>query len=69
VNYLKRFRVLPGTRVWLGDIDPRFKDHDESQDSAAPEIEHYRARLRQMQELRDAELCLRLGRSLALPIC
>jgi hypothetical protein len=39
MNYRKRFVVEPGAKIRLGKIDPAFKDkHDESHDSAVPEI-------------------------------
>jgi polyphosphate kinase 2 (PPK2 family) len=55
VSYLERFRVLPGTRVKLRDIDPAFKDHHGHREQAAEEIEHYQKRLRELQELLYAE--------------
>ena len=51
MNYLERFRVPPGTAVKLKDIDPGFKDRHESHKEAAKEIEQYRQRLRELQEL------------------
>ena len=51
VNYAQRFRVPPGTTVKLQDIDPRFKNHHEGHKEAAKDIEHYRQRLRELQEL------------------
>ena len=51
MNYVERFRVPPGTTVKLKDIDPRFKNHHEGHKEAAKEIEHYRQRLRELQEL------------------
>jgi PPK2 family polyphosphate:nucleotide phosphotransferase len=55
VNYVQRFRVPPGTKVKLKDIDPGFKDHHEGHKEAANEIERYRDRLRELQELLYAE--------------
>jgi PPK2 family polyphosphate:nucleotide phosphotransferase len=55
VNYLERFRVRPGAKVKLDDIDPAFKDHHESHEDAATEIEHYQKRLRELQDLLYAE--------------
>lgn len=49
--YLERFRVRPGTRVRLADIDPSFTDRHDSQESAAGEIEEYRKRLAALQEM------------------
>ena len=52
MNYVERFRVPPGTSVKLKDIDPGFKDHQhESHKEAAEELEGYRQRLRELQEL------------------
>jgi PPK2 family polyphosphate:nucleotide phosphotransferase len=51
MSYLQRFRVRPGTRVNLARIDPSFKDRQESQEAAAGEIEHYRKRLSDLQEM------------------
>jgi PPK2 family polyphosphate:nucleotide phosphotransferase len=51
MNYLERFRVRPGTRVKLADIDPSFKDRHGSHEDAAEEIEHYRKRLSELQEM------------------
>ena len=51
MSYLARFQVRPGTRVKLADIDPSFKDRQESQAAAAEEIEHYRKRLSDLQEM------------------
>jgi len=55
VNYRDRFRVRPGSRVKLDDIDPAFKDRHESHKQAAAEIAHYQDRLREIQELLYAE--------------
>ena len=51
MSYLEQLRVRPGTRVKLADIDPSFKDRKESQEAAAAEIEHYRKRLSDLQEM------------------
>ncbi len=51
MNYMERFRVAPGTSVKLKDIDPGFKDDHEGHKNAVEEIEHYRQRLRELQEL------------------
>jgi PPK2 family polyphosphate:nucleotide phosphotransferase len=50
VKYVKRFKVVPGTKVRLKDIDPGFKDHGKSRDGAADEIEQDRDNLRSLQE-------------------
>lgn len=55
MKYLERFRVLPGIRVKLKDIDPMFNDHHEGHKEAAKEISHYQQRLRELQELLHAE--------------
>jgi PPK2 family polyphosphate:nucleotide phosphotransferase len=55
VKYLERFRVPPGTRVKLKDVDPAFKDHHEGHKEAAKEIAHYQQRLRELQELLHAD--------------
>ena len=55
MNYVKRFRVPPGTSVKLKDIDPTFKDRREGHKEAANEIEHYQQRLRELQELLHAD--------------
>ena len=51
MNYLERLRVPSGTTVKLDDIDTKFKDHHEGHKEAAKDIEHYRGRLRDLQEL------------------
>jgi PPK2 family polyphosphate:nucleotide phosphotransferase len=55
MNYLERFRVRPGTRVKLKEIDPAFKDRHENHNAATEEIEGYQKRLRELQELLYAE--------------
>lgn len=56
MNYFERFRVRPGSKVRLKDVDPDFKDGHESQESAAEEIAHYQKRLRDLQDLLYSEL-------------
>ena len=51
MNYFNRFKVEPGSRVKLKDIDPRFKGHHANHKEAAEEIEQDRKKLCQMQEL------------------
>jgi len=63
VSYRETFRVPPGTRVRLKDIDPAFKDRHESHLDAVSEIEHYQQRLCELQEL------LYAGRRYSLLIC
>ena len=55
MNYYKRFRVEPGTRVKLGKVDAGFKDEHESHEHALPEIEAYRQELLDLQYLMYAE--------------
>lgn len=55
MSYLDRFKVRPGSRLKLAEIDPGFKDHHESREGAAEEIERYRRRLWDLQELLYAE--------------
>lgn len=55
MNYIERFGVNPGARVKLEDIDPACKDRHESHEAAAEEIEHYRKRLCELQEMLYAE--------------
>ncbi|MFH1299571.1 MAG: polyphosphate kinase 2 family protein [Planctomycetota bacterium] len=57
------FQVVPGSTVKLKDIDPGFKNHQDSQKEAAEEIKQLRSRLRELQELLFAD-----GRS-SLLIC
>ena len=47
MKYVNRFRVAPGSKVKLKDIDPGFKDHHESHKEAAEEIEQDRKKLRE----------------------
>jgi PPK2 family polyphosphate:nucleotide phosphotransferase len=63
MDYLKRFRVRPGAKVKLNDIDPAFKDRHENHKQAAEEIAHYQTRLRELQDL------LYAGRRHSLLIC
>jgi PPK2 family polyphosphate:nucleotide phosphotransferase len=55
VSYLEKFRVAPGSRVKLGDIDPGFKNRHDNREAAASEIEHYQQRLTELQYLLYAE--------------
>ena len=55
MKYLERFKVAPGTRVTLKDIDPGFTDHHKKHNDAAEEIEHYGQKLRELQNLLYAE--------------
>jgi PPK2 family polyphosphate:nucleotide phosphotransferase len=51
VNYLEQFRVAAGSKVRLRDIDPAFKDAQDTHAHAAEEIERDRKKLRGLQEL------------------
>lgn len=51
MNYVERFRVEPGTAVKLNEVDTKFKNHHEGHKEAAKDIEDYRERLRDLQEL------------------
>ena len=51
MNFVQRFRVAPGTRLKLKDIDPGLKDRGESHKKAVVETEKLRKKLRELQEL------------------
>jgi PPK2 family polyphosphate:nucleotide phosphotransferase len=51
MSYLQRFRVKPGSRVKLKDIDPDFKGSHENHKAALDEIKHYEKRLRELQDM------------------
>jgi PPK2 family polyphosphate:nucleotide phosphotransferase len=55
MDYRERFRVRPGTKIHLADIDAGFKDRHESHEEAADESAKYPARLRELQNLLYAE--------------
>lgn len=55
MKYVKQFRVKPGSRVKLNQIDPDFTDHHDSHKSALEEIVHYQERLRELQDKLNAE--------------
>lgn len=55
MNYLARFKVPPGTRVRLKDIDPAFKDRHKNHEAATDEIAHYQKRLFELQDVLYAE--------------
>lgn len=55
MNYFERFRVQPGAKVKLKEIDASFKDRHESHKDAAEEIESCQKRLRALQDLLYAE--------------
>lgn len=51
MSYFDRFRVRPGSRLKLSEIDPGFKGDYESQEDAAKEIDRFRRQLWNLQEL------------------
>ena len=51
MKYVNRFRIMPGSKVRLKDIDPGFKDHHENHKQAAEEIEQGQKKLRSLQDL------------------
>ena len=51
MKYLNRFRVHPGHKVRLKEVDPGFTDHHESRKGAAEELEADRRKLRALQAL------------------
>jgi PPK2 family polyphosphate:nucleotide phosphotransferase len=55
MNYLRRFKVAPGSKVRLRKIDPSFKGGHKNQKSALEEIDYYQQKLRKMQDLLCAE--------------
>jgi PPK2 family polyphosphate:nucleotide phosphotransferase len=55
MNYVDRFKVAPGSKVKLKDIDPAFKDRHESHKAAAAELEQHQTKLRALQELLNAD--------------
>ena len=55
MRYESMFRVRPGSKVRLKDIDPAYKGHHATEQEAAVEIEHYRQKMAKMQSLLYAE--------------
>ncbi len=55
MSHFRDFRVEPGARVQLAQVDPAFKGHEQDHESAGALIEHYSERLRALQELLYAE--------------
>jgi PPK2 family polyphosphate:nucleotide phosphotransferase len=51
MSYIDRFKVRPGSRLRLTEVDPAFKSHYESEEDAADEIKEFRKRLWTLQEL------------------
>jgi PPK2 family polyphosphate:nucleotide phosphotransferase len=55
VNYLQRFKVQPGARVKLKDIDPAFTDVYKNHEAADEETAQFQKTLRELQSLLYAE--------------
>jgi PPK2 family polyphosphate:nucleotide phosphotransferase len=55
VSYHKRFRVEPGTKIKLRDVDPDFTGKYGDEEAAREEIEEHARRLRELQGLMYAE--------------
>jgi PPK2 family polyphosphate:nucleotide phosphotransferase len=55
MDYRKQFLVEPGQKLHLKQLDPAFKGHHETHETAAPELEHYRQKLAHQQSLMYAE--------------
>ena len=51
MNYLQQFKVLPGARVKLKDIDPAFKDGYKNHEVADEETAQFQNRLHELQVL------------------
>ncbi len=49
MNYRKKFRIAPGSRIRLEDFDPRFVDKHERKKSAQSKIEKLRRRMDELQ--------------------
>jgi PPK2 family polyphosphate:nucleotide phosphotransferase len=55
MQYENMFRVRPGRKLRLKDIDPGYRGHHETEQEAAVELEHYRQKMAKMQSLLYAE--------------
>jgi PPK2 family polyphosphate:nucleotide phosphotransferase len=55
MSYGERFRVKPGSKVKLDDIDPNFTGKHENQKSSWPKLEKYSRKLHDLQYLLYAE--------------
>ena len=55
MSYGARFRVKPGSKVKLDDIDPNFTGKHENQKSSWPKLEKYSQKLHDLQYLLYAE--------------
>jgi len=51
MDYQERFIVKPGSRLKLKDVDPAFKDGNKGDTIDEGEMDRYRKRLRELQEL------------------
>jgi hypothetical protein len=51
MKYSDQFRIVPGSKVKLNDIDPGFKGRHDRHKDAAGEIEQDQQKLLQLQEL------------------
>lgn len=51
MGFRKQFRVEPGSRLRLQDIDPGFHGEHASEEDAKEELEHYKGRLTELQRL------------------
>ena len=49
MNYRKKFRIAPGSRVRLKEFDPQFADTHEKKKSALPKIEKLRQQMDELQ--------------------
>ncbi len=55
MHYFNKFRVKPGSKINLDDIDADFKDKHEDHQHALPEIEAYAQKISELQYLLYAE--------------
>lgn len=55
MNYIHKFRVQPGSKVDLNEIDANFRDQHESHEQALQEIKYYDQKMHDLQYLMYAE--------------
>lgn len=55
MDYSRAFRIKPGSKLRLSDIDPGFRNRHDSEEAAKAEIERHRERLSKLQQLLYAE--------------
>jgi len=55
VDYVEKFRVNPGSKVILDEVDAGYRGEHEDKKSAQPELDQYSERLRALQYLMHAE--------------